>query len=415
MKIRIFFTIKFLSAVFLSTMILCDASYSAEKSLKVSKEHKKISAATLRTIKLPRGYHEGLLFDNGKMWVANGQGKKTWIFDLDKEILQSEIIPIAGFTEGITRISEEEYFVTDWYDKKVYRAKIENGYMVSIESVSVDPAFPAGVLWNGSNLFVITWTRGMGTKFDMLVMDKGMNILDRIAIDTIQEPAHMTWDGKYIWISSWYSSNIYKVDIENWEILEFFRSPVSRATGLAYDGKYLWVTGTYSDLYQLDFNAKDKEAVMAIKMTSSSFKDGDMIPKRYAYVGDNISPALEWSSLPEGTRSVAIICDDPDAPGGDFVHWVIFNIPPSVKGLAEGISKEGAGIEGVRQGVNDFNLRGYDGAAPPSGTHRYIFKIYALDKMLEIDDGAPKPELLKAMKGHVLGQGRITGRFSHSN
>lgn len=152
-------------------------------------------------------------------------------------------------------------------------------------------------------------------------------------------------------------------------------------------------------------------AVMEIKITSSAFKDGAMIPKRYTCDGENISPPLAWSGLPEGSKSVAIISDDPDAPVGIWVHWVIFNIPPDIKGLPEAVPAGETLENGARQGINDSRKIGYDGPCPPGGTHRYYFKIYALDKELELGAGATKRELLKAMEGHVLGEGQLMGRY----
>jgi len=150
---------------------------------------------------------------------------------------------------------------------------------------------------------------------------------------------------------------------------------------------------------------------MEIKITSSAFKDGDMIPKRYTCDGENTSPPIAWSGLPEGTKSVAIITDDPDAPVGIWVHWVIFNIPPDIKGLPEAVPDGKTLDSGARQGINDSRKIGYVGPCPPGGTHRYYFKIYALDKDLDLAAGATKKELLKAMEGHILGEGQLMGRY----
>ena len=151
---------------------------------------------------------------------------------------------------------------------------------------------------------------------------------------------------------------------------------------------------------------------MTIKIMSSTFKDGQMLPKRCGYDNENSSPALSWSGLPAGAKSLAVICDDPDAPGGDWVHWVIFNIPSGTGGLPEKMSKDKVLKDGSRQGMNDFRKTGYDGPCPPSGTHRYVFKVYALDTLLELKDGATKQELLDSMKGHILAEGRIVGLYS---
>jgi len=153
------------------------------------------------------------------------------------------------------------------------------------------------------------------------------------------------------------------------------------------------------------------EAVMEMKVTSSAFKEGEMIPKSYAGDGDNMSPPLNWTGAPQGTRSFAIISDDPDAPRGDWVHWVVFNIPASVTSVDEGIPQEKLLADGSRQGTNDSRKIGYDGPCPPSGVHRYFFKVHALDTMLDLKSGAAKKELLKAMEGRILAKGHIMGRY----
>lgn len=150
---------------------------------------------------------------------------------------------------------------------------------------------------------------------------------------------------------------------------------------------------------------------MDIKITSNAFKEGEMIPRKYTCDGDDISPPLEWSGIPSGTKSIAIISDDPDAPMGTWVHWVIFDIPPDVKGLSEGVPKDKILKDGSRQGINDSHKIGYDGPCPPGGTHRYCFKVYALDKGLSLSAGATKKDLVKAVEGHVLAQGQLMGRY----
>jgi hypothetical protein len=141
---------------------------------------------------------------------------------------------------------------------------------------------------------------------------------------------------------------------------------------------------------------------MNLKIYSSAFEDGGMIPSKYTCDGADISPPLAWSGLPEGTKSIAIINDDPDAPMGTWVHWVIYNIPPTAQGLAEDIKRVEKLPDGTLQGKNSWGRIGYGGPCPPGGTHRYFFKIYALDKMLNLKPGATKEELLTAMKGHIL-------------
>ena len=150
---------------------------------------------------------------------------------------------------------------------------------------------------------------------------------------------------------------------------------------------------------------------MEIKITSSAFEEGGLIPARYTCDGADVSPPLQWDAVPEGTKSIALICDDPDAPMGTWVHWVLFNLPSDAKELAENIPTEETLPNGAKQGVNDFGRIGYGGPCPPGGTHRYFFKIYALDTEVGLEAGADKRQLLKTMEGHILGQGQLIGKY----
>jgi Raf kinase inhibitor-like YbhB/YbcL family protein len=154
------------------------------------------------------------------------------------------------------------------------------------------------------------------------------------------------------------------------------------------------------------------EATMSIQLTSDAFTHEGPIPAQYACTGSDISPSLTWSEPPAGTQSFALIMDDPDAPAGTWVHWVLFNIPASSRGLPEAVPSEGTLSDGSMHGKNSSGNLGYNGPCPPSGTHRYFFKLYALDEMLGLSSGANKGELLKAMEGHILAQGELMGTFS---
>ena len=150
---------------------------------------------------------------------------------------------------------------------------------------------------------------------------------------------------------------------------------------------------------------------MGLEITSPAFEEGGMIPERYTCDGVNVSPPLTWTSVPAGTKSLALICDDPDAPMGTWVHWVVFNLPVDATGLPEDIPPQKALERGGKHGTNDFRTIGYGGPCPPSGTHRYYFKLYALDAELDLDVGITKEQLLKAMEGHVLAEGQLMGRY----
>jgi Raf kinase inhibitor-like YbhB/YbcL family protein len=151
---------------------------------------------------------------------------------------------------------------------------------------------------------------------------------------------------------------------------------------------------------------------MDIKVLSEAFEEGGMIPAKYTCDEDDISTPLAWDSIPEGTKTLALICDDPDAPMGTWVHWVLFNLPVDISVLPENVPPERELESGAKQGTNDFGRIGYGGPCPPGGTHRYYFKLYALDVVLELEAGAKKPQLLEAMEGHILAEGHLMGRYS---
>jgi len=144
----------------------------------------------------------------------------------------------------------------------------------------------------------------------------------------------------------------------------------------------------------------------ALQITSPAFQNNDFIPRQYTCDGEDISPPLVIENVPKETQSIALICDDPDASIGTWVHWVVWNIDPTTKEIAENAVPQGA-----VEGMNDFRRHSYGGPCPPSGTHRYFFKIYALDTMLDISPNSQKSALEKAMKGHVLAEGQLIGLY----
>ncbi len=151
---------------------------------------------------------------------------------------------------------------------------------------------------------------------------------------------------------------------------------------------------------------------MPIEVTSPAFDDGEFIPVRHTCQGEDVSPAIEWANVPAEARSLALICDDPDAPRGTWVHWVVYDIPPGFTSLAEGIPPHEVTPDGAKQGLNDFNRLGYGGPCPPpGGPHRYFFKLYALDIEPGLPAGATKADLLRAIEGHVLAEGQLVGKY----
>ena len=155
-----------------------------------------------------------------------------------------------------------------------------------------------------------------------------------------------------------------------------------------------------------------EDKIGPMRITSSVFKNNAFIPFEHSCDGDDASPPLEWTQVPDGTQSFVLIVDDPDAPMGTWVHWVIYNIPAESRNLGGNIPHDSMLEDGSIQGSNDFRLIGYGGPCPPAGkAHRYFFKLYALDSLLEVYPGAPKKDVLHAMEGYVLGEAEIIGLY----
>jgi len=148
-----------------------------------------------------------------------------------------------------------------------------------------------------------------------------------------------------------------------------------------------------------------------LKLTSTAFKEGEAIPRGYTCDGANVSPPLEWTGVPKSAKTIAIIADDPDAPSGTFVHWVLFNLSAEGLGLIENTPQTETLNGGGVQGKSDFGKVGYGGPCPPSGTHRYFFKFYVLDSELSLKPGATKADVEKAMEGHIVGQAQLMGTY----
>jgi Raf kinase inhibitor-like YbhB/YbcL family protein len=158
--------------------------------------------------------------------------------------------------------------------------------------------------------------------------------------------------------------------------------------------------------------SRSGDAAMKIELSSSAFSEGDTIPKQHTGDGADRSPALTWSEPPAGTKSFTLICDDPDAPRDTWVHWVLFNLPPDTRSLPEGVPASEKLENGASHGQNDFGKIGYNGPAPPRGNpHRYYFKLYALDSPLNLPQQSTKAQVVASMKGHVLAEGQLMGKY----
>lgn len=166
-----------------------------------------------------------------------------------------------------------------------------------------------------------------------------------------------------------------------------------------------------SSVMEIGLNPNPNSAGKAIPIhvSSSAFSEGESIPEKYTCDGQNISPPLKWNGVPEKTKSIALICEDPDAPSGIFTHWVLYDLPGTTTELVEGSSGQG------KEGVNGFGKNGYGGPCPPpGGAHRYFFRVYALDTESLGNTGSLKEDLTTAMQGHILAQGQLMGRYKRT-
>lgn len=160
--------------------------------------------------------------------------------------------------------------------------------------------------------------------------------------------------------------------------------------------------------------AETGPAAAGFGFAGSAVADGEAIDARYACDGEDVSPALAWEGVPEGAAELALILDDPDAPGGTFTHWLVYGLAPGETSLPEGVPPgEQADSPSLRQGVNDFGAAGYGGPCPPGGeTHRYVFRLLALDGELGLEGGAGRAELLDAVEGRILAETTLTGTYA---
>ena len=158
--------------------------------------------------------------------------------------------------------------------------------------------------------------------------------------------------------------------------------------------------------------SQEKGGTMSLQISSVAFSAGEAIPKKFTCDGPDVSPQLKWNDPPANTQGFALIMDDPDAPAGAWVHWVLYDLPASTRELAEGVAKQEQLSSGARQGRNDFGKIGYGGPCPPPGKpHRYFFKLYALDTKLNLKPGVTKADLERTMKSHIVAQAELVGKY----
>lgn len=244
---------KVLSKVLVSAALVLSLAAGSAYSSEVRKgpEFTKFESSVVKRLHIPKHYHEGLFYDGKSLILANGEGGDIWSIDPSTGIVRSNIKPVGDFPEAMIKVGDDVY-TTEWNALKVYRAKMDGNRLAPDAEISLAPAHPAGVAWDGEKLYVVSWTRGFGTKFHLIELDRDLNIKDSHAIEDIQEPDQLAWDGDYLWVSSWYTKAVYKIDVDKMEILGYFASPVPKTTGIAWDGKHMWLTGTDDDLYQIE-------------------------------------------------------------------------------------------------------------------------------------------------------------------
>lgn len=232
--------------------IFCSSIFNQSRSFSQESDNQpKLEIEIIKEIEIPQGYHEGIFISGNDIWVNNGEGGNTWIIDVSTGELKGEIKPIDTFTEGLTIDAFGNYWISDWNAKKLYRAKLESGAFLAENEFSFEPDHPTGVVYAEDNIYLITWTRGMGTVYYITELGTNGLIKRKSRIAGIFEPSQIAWDGRNLWITSWYSARVYKVDRESFEVLCYFVSPVSDTTGIAFQGEYCWLTGTKSNLFEI--------------------------------------------------------------------------------------------------------------------------------------------------------------------
>jgi Raf kinase inhibitor-like YbhB/YbcL family protein len=195
--------------------------------------------------------------------------------------------------------------------------------------------------------------------------------------------------------------------VRKWAFARIF---VAAAIGVAAAGVFLFYFNSESKA--IDSAGLRKGAAMGFALESPQFKEGSDIPRQLTCDGEDFSPVLRWDGAPTGTKSFSLVTEDPDAPMGTFIHWVIYDLPENTSDLAQNLPKQKELPNGARQGLNDFGRVGYGGPCPPRGSaHRYYFRLYALDTKLGLAAGASRSELDRAMKGHILAQAALMGRY----
>jgi len=252
---------KMFLVVFFCGVLPNSAAFSEDAALSYSENYApRMPIKVQKKIALPKGYHEGILSHKGRIWVNNGKGQNTWVINPETGEVESVIASLGRFTEAIAPAPDGNFWITDWDDKRIYRAKLEKGEWEIVSQIPIKDARPTGLARVAGAMYAIIWERGLGTKYYLLKFDKEGNISERIRIKRIHEPSQLAWDGNALWITSWYSGIVYKINIDSRKVEGSFKSPAVETTGIAWDGKCFWITGTNADLYKVEILNSDISA-----------------------------------------------------------------------------------------------------------------------------------------------------------
>lgn len=238
-----------------------NSSALEEKALIKSRAYRPFfETRKIRHIELPKGYHEGLFLNSGEILVCNGENINIWGVDLRDGEVKYEIEPSGKFTESISKLSDGKFIISDWAERILYSATIKDGKADKESEIFRSDGHLAGCLAVEGSIYFIQWERGVsGTKYNLIKASEKGEILEKIRIGHIPEPSQLCWDGKSLWITSWFDRHVYKINLNTYQIEGYFSSKLEKTTGIAWDGKYFWITGTHEDLYQVEVRIPEKK------------------------------------------------------------------------------------------------------------------------------------------------------------
>ncbi len=248
-KIQVIFTAAAICISIISVALAEDV-ITGDISKKAPGYKAMIPVEMIRSVALPDAYHEGISVSGEKLWIANGEGFRSWLIDADNGSIVEEVGTSGPFTETVVPLSDGKFWISDWGAKKIYLARKEGAKLVEEISFSTEPSHPAGITVADDALYAILWTRGLGTKYYLAKMDFKGRTVEKLKISCIPEPSQITWDGTDLWISSWFNRRVYRIDAGDYSVKGYFRTKIEMTTGIAWDGEGFWVTGTNEGLYK---------------------------------------------------------------------------------------------------------------------------------------------------------------------